>query len=269
MIIRPDKDPTWKVFKEPFCEKIYLKNSKEDSSLGDECAPEEADFINVTNHSYYCKDGVVICKREYFQIEDAKNPDFNREIETPYYDVISYISNKYTSILRCTECGAEPQLRIDKATGKFYCTCPSSFFGDDEEIGDKKDPEMPIGISENTRLYDTMVEAIDAWNDDNSYEFLKAKIEKLVREVNSYNEFSVRFDKIVFSGFIHYETNKIKKLLNLCNYFFNENAPEFEFFLYNDFEDYDTVKETYNNLIENLKKIIYFQYEYRIKNRKE
>lgn len=268
MIIRPDEDPSWKICKNLECIKTYLKTNN-DTQCKCKCSVEEAEFVDVIQNTYYCKDGVVILRQSVTrsEVNEHKDIELGKKSECIYYDIISYISDKYINVLPCVECGARPQLRIDKATGKFYCTCPSSFYGDDEEIGDidENDPDKWISISKDTPLYDTMVEAIDVWNECNSYEFLKSEIEKLVKEIKSYDEFSAKFDEIVFAHWIHTETDKIKKLLNLCNYFYNINAHEFEFFLYNDFEDYDAVKQTYNELIENLKKIIYFQYEYRSK----
>lgn len=229
MIIDCKNDPTWK----------YIKTTE--------------------NKSYYCKDNVIV---KLTHIVESDNSTYD------IVSVVTYVSktHKYSSVLPCVDCGALPELRIDKNTGKYYCTCPSSFYGDTEEIGD--DPLY--GISSNTLIFDDISDAIDAWNDDMSYKHLIFKIKDIVNKVDTYDDFSKQFDEIIFVPFIHDERYKLQKLFSICMLFFQcpyenmivDDIPEFYQSIWNNSKHYDEAKNVYNQLIDNLKKIIYFNYKY-------
>ncbi len=207
---------------------------------------------------FYCCDNAIV--KLQFRTDDYGQTYFSQS-------VVAYVSNthKYSSVLPCVDCGALPELRIDKKSGLYYCTCPSSFYGDDQEIGDKVEPEIC-----NCLLFDNIPDAIDAWNDDMSYKHLIFKIKDIVNKVDTYDEFSKKFDENIFVSFIHDERYKLQKLFSLCMLFFQcpyenmivDDIPEFYQSIWNDSKHYDEAKNVYNQLIDNLKKIIYFNYKY-------
>lgn len=181
--------------------------------------------------------------------------------------VVAYVSNKdkYFSVLPCTDCGCLPELRIDKNSGLYYCTCPSSFYRDNQEIGDKVEPEIC-----NCLLFDNIPDAIDAWNEDMSYRHIIPKIKEIANSVDSYEEFSKKFDETIFVGFTHQERDKLEKLFSVCQLFFQNSCcandidvfPDFYQSIWNNSKDYYEAKETFSNLIDNLKKIIYFNFKH-------
>lgn len=74
-----------------------------------------------------------------------------------------------SNVYRCFECGSLPQLHITKA-GKYFLHCPSSFLsgGEECEPGEKYDGVTVI-IPKDIPVFDTIKEAIDDWNNFQSY----------------------------------------------------------------------------------------------------
>ena len=164
--------------------------------------PEEWQLIK----SWFAKDSLhemYLSKTEFVTITVIKYHDDHLN-ETDAY----YIANKlHDNVVPCTDCGAEPELRIDEETGKYYCTCPSSFYGYDDEISLSGD-----------RLFDTMLSALTAWNEDNNYQYLIPQIKEIFKTTKTYDEFRTQFEDKIFGGFIHYPRHKLQKLFNLFGY---------------------------------------------------
>ena len=125
--------------------------------------------------SWFAKDSlheVYLSKKEFVTITVIKWHDDAFNVTETYY-----IANKlHDKVVPCTDCGVEPELRIDKETGKYYCTCPSSFYGYDDEIS----------LSDN-QLFDTMFSALTAWNEDNNYQYLIPQIKEIVKNTKTYD----------------------------------------------------------------------------------
>lgn len=88
------------------------------------------------------------------------------EQENGYYQVTEF---RQIRTWRCYECGAYPELRMDKKTGRYYCTCTSSFIPEKAEIGDVWDNSGNYCINPKHPTFKTIREAIDDWNISNSY----------------------------------------------------------------------------------------------------
>ena len=156
--------------------------------------------------SWFAKDSlhkIYLSKTEFVTITVIKwHDDAFNVIET------YYIANKlHDNVVSCADCGTQPELRIDKETGKYYCTCPSSFYGYDDELSLSDD-----------QLFDTMFLALTAWNENNNYQYLIPQIKEIVKNTETYDEFRTQFEDKVFSGFVHYPKHKLQKLFNLFGY---------------------------------------------------
>ena len=156
--------------------------------------------------SWFAKDSlheVYLSKNEFVTITVIKWHDDAFNVTETYY-----IANKlHDNVVPCADCGAQPELRIDKETGKYYCTCPSSFYGYDDELSLSDD-----------QLFDTMFLALTAWNENNNYQYLIPQIKEIVKNTETYDEFRTQFEDKVFSVFIHYPRHKLQKLFNLFGY---------------------------------------------------
>lgn len=67
----------------------------------------------------------------------------------------------------CLTCGSLPQLYQTK-TGKYFCTCPSSFIGGGEDCDPGEKFHDIVIIPKDTPVFDTISEAIKQWNDKQS-----------------------------------------------------------------------------------------------------
>ena len=156
--------------------------------------------------SWFAKDSlheVYLSKNEFVTITVIKWHDDAFNVTETYY-----IANKlHDKVVPCSDCGTQPELRIDKETGKYYCTCPSSFYGYDDELSLSDD-----------QLFDTMFLALTAWNENNNYQYLIPQIKEIVKNTETYDEFRTQFEDKVFSVFIHYPRHKLQKLFNLFGY---------------------------------------------------
>lgn len=80
---------------------------------------------------------------------------------------IMIMSIQGKNLYTCSQCGNLPQIHVTKA-GKYFLCCPSTFIGG----GDDCDPgELYNGldlISKDTPVFDTIPEAIEQWNDNQS-----------------------------------------------------------------------------------------------------
>lgn len=118
------------------------------------------------------KDGIII---EEEWIATTESP--NRKWSGPSFWLVT-INNRHP--MMCEVCSATPEIRIDKKTKKFYCTCSSSFISPNAEIGDKYPRGVFIGdddpdytpqyiLSPQIKTFETINEAVKYWNQDNVY----------------------------------------------------------------------------------------------------
>lgn len=101
------------------------------------------------------------------------------------------------NVYTCMECGNLPQLNKTKA-GKYFCTCPSSFIsgGDDCDPGEEYDGL--VLISKDTPVFDTISEAIECWNDNQSCKQYRIELHNKIisKEITDWKQIqSYLFDK--------------------------------------------------------------------------
>lgn len=72
-------------------------------------------------------------------------------------------SFKGKNVNTCVDCGCLPQLNQTK-TGKYFCTCPSSFIGGGENCEPGEEYNGLILIPKDIPVFDSISEAIEYWN---------------------------------------------------------------------------------------------------------
>lgn len=135
-----------------------------------EYLPKLLRFANAMTYgriTLWRKDGLVI---EEYAISEQKwqhseTPTKRGLIFHPNtYTVKEYI-NRYGEVIRvleCNTCEANPELRKDIRTGKYYTTCPSSMIPAEIEDGDKQ-PGLNMKFYAG-RMYASPQAALLAWN---------------------------------------------------------------------------------------------------------
>jgi len=125
---------------------------------------------------------IYMSNNEPVTIDHVSWYDPEEKDELEYYE--AGLLNK--SIIHCSECWCLPELRISKATGKFYCTCPSSFYLDDDE--EENNVYLKSKLEKNL-MFDTMEEAIKQWNKSNLDLSLLSDVEKMVKDSKNFEDF--------------------------------------------------------------------------------
>ena len=156
--------------------------------------------LSIVKQHIYIKGDVILKSYEYalnsFPADQVKAAGkaaswkFDWKFDTNkhhIYFITYYKSEDSDSVLACIDCNCLPQLMIDKKTGKFYCTCPSSFIGvEDDKIPEIGEPDENgyVLIHKDKPTFDTIEEAIEAWNNEQRFQ---KTYQKLVEEYCSKN----------------------------------------------------------------------------------
>lgn len=159
------------------------------------------------------------------------------------YFVTYYNSEDSDSVLTCINCGCLPQLMIDKKTGKFYCTCPSSFLGvEDDKIPEIGEPDENgyVLIHKDKPTFDTIEEAIEAWNNEQRFQKTYQKLaeeycskngemslEEIINFITKHaaDDGNVYRTVIVMSRMIGYDLNHDEIFLEFDNYEYQSKIP--------------------------------------------
>lgn len=190
--------------------------------------------------SWFAKDSlheVYLSKEEFVTITVIKWHDDAFNVTETYY-----IANKlHDNVVPCAACGAQPELRIDKETGKYYCTCPSSFYGYDDELSLSDD-----------QLFDTMFSALTAWNEDNNCQYLIPQIKEIFKNTETYDEFRNQFKDKIFSD--------LQTLFNFFDYQRNiDHNMRSLFFHTKTEEQYEEINKCTEEVAESLIKLYYLK----------
>lgn len=85
-----------------------------------------------------------------------------------------------SNVYRCFECGSLPQLHITKS-GKYFLKCPGTLIAGGEECDPGETFEDFIPIPKNTRVFDTISEAVCDWNALESFEDIANEVKNKIR----------------------------------------------------------------------------------------
>lgn len=155
------------------------------------------------------------------------------------YPGLMIISIQGKNLYTCSQCGNLPQIHITKA-GKYFLHCPSSFIsgGEDCEPGEKYDGVTVI-IPKDIPVFDTIKEAIDDWNNFQSYsDVRKTLIQKIA--ANEITEWKQIYDYLFGDqnespfGFFTLDPNQ--QCMTLCR-LLNINITSDEALLFNTLTD--------------------------------
>lgn len=159
------------------------------------------------------------------------------------YFVTYYESKDSDSVLTCIDCGNLPQLMVDKKTGKYYCTCPSSFLSvEDDKIPEIGEPDEngQVLVHKDKPTFDTIEEAIDAWNNEQRFQKTYRKLaeeycskngEMNLEEIINFIIKHAAYDNNVYrtanimARMIGYDLNHDEIFLELDNYEYQSEIP--------------------------------------------
>ena len=214
------------------------------------------DGLSIVRQHTYIKGNVILKSYDYssnsFPADQVKAAgkaaswkfDWKYETDRQHvYFVTYYESEDSDSVLACIDCDCLPQLMIDKKTGKYYCTCPSSFLGvEDNKIPEIGEPDENgyVLIHKDKPTFDTIEEAIEAWNNEQRFQ---KTYRKLAEEYCSKNGEMSREEIInfiikhaaddgnvyrianVMARMIGYDLNHDEIFLELDNYEYQSKIP--------------------------------------------
>lgn len=216
------------------------------------------DGLSIVRQYTYIKGNVILKSCDYafnsFPADQVKAAgkaaswkfDWKYEYETDrprIYFVTYYNSENSDSVLACIDCNCLPQLMIDKKTGKYYCTCPSSFLGvEDDKIPEIGEPDENgyVLIHKDKPTFDTIEEAIEAWNNEQRFQKIYQKLaeeycskngEMSLEEIINFitkrpaQDGNVYRTANVMARMIGYDLNNDEIFLELDNYEFQSKIP--------------------------------------------
>ena len=214
-----------------------------------------ADLSIVKQHTYI-KGNVILQSYDYalnsFPADQVKAAGkaaswkFDWKYETNkhhVYFITYYKSEDSDDVLACIDCGCLPQLMIDKKTGKYYCTCPSSFLGvEDDKIPEIGEPDENgyVLIHKDKSTFDTIEEAIEAWNNEQRFQKTYQKLaeeycskngemnlEEIINFITKYaaDDGNVYRTANVMARMIGYDLNHDEIFLELDNYEYQSKIP--------------------------------------------
>lgn len=169
--------------------------------------PEDVNNIRIyRSYRWFHIDTGVVIREVYIQhIPEEEFNKYKDPIDIPLPEERSnmlYIeSMPNATVARCNFDFVHPELRIDKKTGKFYCTCPSSFLmleGNDEigECSQLDDVDAWTAI-----LRDNIVDAIKEWNKIQLNRDIINELKTIYKENNTYTYFVEQFENKYATGF--------------------------------------------------------------------
>ncbi len=174
------------------------------------------------------------------------------------YPGIMIISIQGKNLYTCSQCGNLPQIHITKA-GKYFLHCPSSFVsgGEDCEPGEKYDG-MVI-IPKNIPVFDTIKEAVDDWNNFQSYsdirKTLRQKIvDKEITEWKQIYDYLFGNENAIFHGCVLNTNTQCETLCRLLNINISEHETYLFISLTN--ENWDKDEKAFDVTVEALCKIV-------------
>lgn len=153
------------------------------------------------------------------------------------------------NVYTCITCGNLPQLNVTK-TGKYFCTCPSSFIGGGDDCDPGEEYNGLVLIPKDTPVFDTISEAIEQWNDDQSCKQYRIELHNKIinKEITNWKQIqSYLFDKEV-GRFKEWYDNTYCQVCVLCRLLdINISSCEAELFILMSIQDekgFDTNVET-------------------------
>lgn len=214
------------------------------------------DGLSIVRQHTYIKGNVILKSCDYasnsFPADQVKaagkaaSYKFDWKYETDKHHVyfVTYYESEYSdSVLACIDCGCLPQLMIDKKTGKYYCTCPSSFLGvEDDKIPEIGEPDKNgyALIHKDKPTFDTIEEAIEAWNNEQRFQKTYRKLaeeycskngEMSLEEIINFITKHASYDGNVYrtanvmARMIGYDLNHDEIFLELDNYEYWSKIP--------------------------------------------
>ena len=212
--------------------------------------------LSIVRQHIYIKGNVILKSYDYalnsFPADQVKAAGkaaswkFNWKYETNkhhVYFITYYESEDSDSVLACIDCNCLPQLMIDKKTGKFYCTCPSSFIGvEDDKIPEIGEPDENgyVLIHKDKSTFNTIEEAIEAWNNEQRFQKTYQKLadeycskngemslEEIINFITKYaaDDGNVYRTANVMTRMIGYDLNHDEIFLEFDNYEFQAKIP--------------------------------------------
>lgn len=214
-----------------------------------------SDGLSIVKQHTYIKGNVILKSYDYasnsFPADQVKTAgkaaswkfDWKYEIDRwPVYFVIYYENEYSDSVLPCIDCGSLPELMIDKKTGKYYCICSSSSFGIGNKIPEIGEPDENgyVLIHKDKPTFDTIEEAIEAWNNEQRFQKTYQKLaeeycskngemslEEIINFITKHaaDDGNVYRTANVMARMIGYDLNHDEIFLELDNYEYQSKIP--------------------------------------------
>lgn len=214
------------------------------------------DGLSIVKQHTYIKGNVILQSYDYasnsFPADQVRTAgkdaswkfDWKYETDRQHvYFVTYYESEDSDSVLACIDCSCLPQLMVDKKTGKYYCTCPSSFLGTEDdkipEIGEANEWGRVL-IHKDKPTFDTIEEAIEAWNNEQRFQKTYRKLaeeycskngemnlEEIINFITKHaaDDGNVYRTANVMARMIGYDLNHDEIFLELDNYEYQSKIP--------------------------------------------
>lgn len=160
------------------------------------------------NHTKFNKTEI----EEYWKKDNIEILVYYSEFESNSSPVSTVIKFDGKKVQGCIECRCSPELRMDKKTKLFYCTCPSSFYGNDCE-------DIPV-----KQKFRTIKEAVDDWNRTNDCSCILEKMQPISKY---HNEQSFLNDFYKYAQELHnYAVKPVYAKLNFLQWALNLDEIE-------------------------------------------